>query len=179
MGCNIDERNVEVGQVRNLGDTSQTYIHGSRKYDNKHSVGIILNKKWRHRIIDTEYIAERATTATIVANNQRIKLKSVYFSHSGYADHHVEKMYRTIEKHTTNCKKYIPIVGGDFNAELGPGQGTECTSVGRHTLNGGNKGGDWMKHWLMLQNFTAFNTMYRKNLGKQTTFRSPKGTDAN
>ena len=31
MGCNIIEWNVETRQVRNLGDTSQTHIHGSRK----------------------------------------------------------------------------------------------------------------------------------------------------
>ena len=84
-------------------------------------------------------------------------------------------------EHTTNSKNYIPIVGGDFNAELEEGCGTICTSVGKHThthtLNGGNKRGDWMKHWLMLQSFTALNTMYRKTHGKQTTCRSPKGTE--
>ena len=53
-----------------------------------------------------------------------------------------EKMYKTIEKHTTNCKGYIPIVGGDFNAELGLGHGTECISVGRYTFNDGNKRGE-------------------------------------
>ena len=103
-----------------------------------------MNKKWRQRIIDT-VINERAITTTIVVNRQRIKLMSVYFSHSGYADHHIEKMYKTIEKHTANCKRYISIVGGDFNAELGLGHGTECTSVGRYTFNEGNKRGDWMK----------------------------------
>ena len=55
------------------------------------------------------------------------------------------------------------------------GHGTECISVGKHTPNGGNKRGDWMKHWLMLQGFTALNTVYRKNLGKPTTCISPKG----
>ena len=34
-----------------------------------------------------------------------------------------------------------------------------------------------MKHWLMLQGFTALNTMYRTILGKQTTYRSPKGNE--
>ena len=29
---------------------------------------------------------------------------SVYFPHSKYADHHIEKMYKTIEKHMTNNK---------------------------------------------------------------------------
>ena len=92
---------------------------GAGKYDNKHGVGIMLNKKWRQRIINTESFNERAITATIVVNHQRIRLMSVYFSHSGYADHHIEKMYKTIEMHTANCKRYMPIVGGDFNAELG------------------------------------------------------------
>ena len=148
-----------------IWETQHKHIFmGAGKYDDKHGVGIMLNKKWRHRIIDTEYINERAITATIVVNHQHIKLMSVYIHHSGYADQHIEIMYQTVEKHTTNCKKYIPIVGGDFNAELGLGCGTECTSVGRHTLNEGNKRGDWM--WLMLQGFTALNTMYRNNLGK-------------
>ena len=85
-------------------------------------------------------------------------------------------MYRTIEKHTNSSKKRIQIVGGDFNAGIGPV--VERVSVGPHTLKEGNKRGDWMKQWLMIQNFTALNTMYRKKtLGKQTTYRSPKGTE--
>ena len=73
-------------------------------------------------IIDTDYINERAIKTTILVNRRRIDLMSVYFPHSKYADHHVEKMYKTIEKSMTNNKKCIPISGGDFNAELGPGK---------------------------------------------------------
>ena len=83
----------------NMGDTTQTHLHGSWKNDNKHGVGIILNKRWRKRIIDTEYINERAITITILVNRQHIKLMSVYFPYSKYADHHIEKMYKTNEKH--------------------------------------------------------------------------------
>ena len=50
---------------------------GAGKYDNKHGVGISLNKKWKQRTIDTEYINERAIPTTIVVNRQRIKLMSV------------------------------------------------------------------------------------------------------
>ena len=39
----------------------------------------MLNKRWRKRIIDTEYINERAITTTIPVNRQHIKLMSVYF----------------------------------------------------------------------------------------------------
>ena len=52
----------------------------------------------------------------------------------------------------------------------------ERVSVVPHTLKEENNRGDWMKQWLMIQNFTALNTMYRKTLGKQTTHRSPEGT---
>ena len=64
----------------------------------------MLNKRWRKRIIDTEYINERAITTTILVNRQHIKLMSVYFPHSKYADYHIEKMYKTIEKHMMNKK---------------------------------------------------------------------------
>ena len=97
---------------------------------------------------DTEYISERAITTTITVNHQRIMLMSVNFLHSRYADHHVGKMYKTIEKHTNSGKKSIQIVGGDFNTEWGPGYGVERVSVGPHTLKEGNKRGDWMKQWL-------------------------------
>ena len=55
------------------------FFMGAGRYDNEHGVGIMLNKKWRHKNTDTEYINERAITATIVVNRQRIKLMSVYF----------------------------------------------------------------------------------------------------
>ena len=70
---------------------------GAGRYDNKHGAGIMLNKKWSQRIIDTEYVNERAISASIEVNRQRIKLMSVYFHHSNYA-HHIEKVYKTIEK---------------------------------------------------------------------------------
>ena len=125
-----------------LWETQHKHIFmGAGKYDNKHGVGIMLNKRWRKRIIDTEYINERAIKTTILVNRQHINLMSVYFPHSKYADHHIEKMYKTIEKHMTNNKKCIPIIGGDFNAELGLGKGTECKSVGKYTLNESNKRG--------------------------------------
>ena len=34
-----------------------------------------------------------------------------------------------------------------------------------------------MKQWLMIQKFTALNTMYRKTTGQQATYRTPEGTE--
>ena len=159
---------------RHITNTSSWELE---KYENKHGFGIMLNKRWRERIIDTEYINERAITTTILINRQHIKLMSVYFSHAKYADHHIEKKYKTIEKHTMNNKKYIPIIGGDFSAELGPGKATECKSVGRYTLNESSKRGGWLKSWLMLNDYSALNTMFRKTPREQTSFVSPEGKE--
>ena len=107
-----------------IWETHHNHIFmGAGKYESKHGVGIMLNKRWKKGIIDTDYINERAIKTTILVNRQRIDLMSVYFPHS---DHHIEKMNKTIEKHMTNIKKCIPIIGGDFNAELGPAKGAEC-----------------------------------------------------
>ena len=161
-----------------LWETHHNHIFmGAGKYENKHGVGIMLNKRWRKRIIDTDYINERAIKATILVNRQHMDLMSVYFPHSKYADHHIEEMYKTIEKHMTNNKKCIPFIGGDFNAELGPGKGTECKSVGKYTFNESNKRGDWLQSWLMLNDYSALNTMFRKTPQKQTSLVSPKGTE--
>ena len=75
----------------------------------------------------------------------KVMLMSVYFPHTGYADHHVEKACKSIEKYTKSSK-HIQIVAADFNAELGAGCGIGRLCVGPYTLKESNKGGDWMKH---------------------------------
>ena len=150
---------------------------GSGKFENKHGVGILVNKKWRRHIKWTDYISERAISTSIAGNKQHVLLMSANFLLSGYADHYVEKVYRSMEQLTNSKKKNIQIVGGVFIAEVGPGYEVEHISVGPHTLKEWNKRGDWMKQWLMIQNFTALNTVYRKTSEKQATNSTPKGTE--
>ena len=148
----------------------------TEKFENQHGVAIVVNKKWKHKINWKGYISERAIATSITVNTQRITLMSVYMPHSGYADHHVEKAYNMIEK-IIKPTRHTLIIGGDFNAELGPGIGIERTSVGQHTLKEANKRGDWMKQWLMTQKLVALNTMYKKTPAKQLTYRTPKGAE--
>ena len=133
----------------------------------------MLNKRWRKRIIDTEYIKERAITTTVLANRQHFKLMSVYFPHSKYADHHIEKMYKTIETHMLKKKTFqsleeTSMLSWDLVKER------NVKSVGKYTLNESNKRGDWLKSWLMLNDYSALDTMFRKTPQKQRSFVSPK-----
>ena len=91
-----------------LWETHHNHIvMGAGKYENKHGVGIMLNKRWKKELLTPITSMERAIKKTILVNRRRIDLMSVYFPHSKYADHHVEKMFKTIEKHMTNNKKCI------------------------------------------------------------------------
>ena len=69
----------------------------------------------------------------------------------------------------------MKIIGGDFNAELGPGEGVELSCVGHYTLNKANCRGEWMTQWLLEKNLVALNTMYKKLPYKQVTYHAPKG----
>ena len=78
------------------GHRGHAYM-GAGKFENKHGVATLLNKEWR-KINWTEYINERAIATSITVNKQRITSMSVYFLHWGFADHHVERAYNSIEK---------------------------------------------------------------------------------
>ena len=93
--------------------------------------------------------------------------------HSVYADHHVEKVCKTITK-MIEGEKGMKIIGGDFNAELGPGEGLDLCAVGHYTLNEGNCRGEWMTQWLLQSKMVALNTIYKKRPEKQVTYHTSK-----
>ena len=98
---------------------------------------------------------------------------SVYMPHSGYADHNCEKVYKTITK-MIEREKSMKIIGGDFNAELGPGEGLELSAVAHYTLSKGNCRGEWMTQWLLQNKLVALNTMYKKIPQNQVTYCTSK-----
>ena len=94
--------------------------------------------RWKNQINWVHYASERVGAASISVNKQPIILVSVYMPHSSYPDHQVaKKTYKTI---TTAIEKDkgMKIIGGDFNAELGPGEGIELSSVGHYALKKAN-----------------------------------------
>ena len=81
-----------------IWETHHNHIFtGAGKYENKHVGGIMLNKRWRKKIIDTDYINERAIKTTILVNRRRIDLMSVYF--------HTRNMLITTSKRCTKLSR--------------------------------------------------------------------------
>ena len=147
---------------REIWETEQGHVViDSGKITNEHGVAIILNRRWKNQINWVECACERVVAAPISVNRQPITLVSTNLPHSGHPDHHVEKTYRTICR-IVDKEKSMKVIGGDFNAELGPGDGIELSSVGHYTLNKANCRGEWMTQWLLEKNLVALRR-YRRN----------------
>ena len=120
---------------------------GAGGINQKHGVGILLNKRWTQKITKTEHVSERVIIV-LKLRHQRIVDDSDHFSHTGYADKHIEKMYKCLE---AQCrKKHTTISAEDFNAQFGLGEGTESVNVGKYALGKSNKRGTWLKQWLVI-----------------------------
>ena len=82
-GCRWDAILIrESWRVSNaeIWETQQGHISlGSGKFENKHRVRILVNKKWRKHINWTDYISERAILTSTTVNRQHVLLMSVYF----------------------------------------------------------------------------------------------------
>ena len=107
-------------------------IKGACGCSQKHGVGILLNWRWRRKLIKANDCHGTEASAK-----------------TGFADIHVEQMYPCIESHC-NCSKNTTVVARDFGAQLGPGEGSECNHVEQYTLDDSNTRGYWLKHWLMI-----------------------------
>ena len=161
-------------QNKEVWETQQGHIMvESSQVINKHGVVILWNKRWKNQIKLVQCESERVVAMSISINKHPIVLMSVYMPHSGYADHHVEKVYKTITK-MIEGEKGMKIIGGDFNAELSPGEGLELSDVGHYTLNKGNCRGEWMTQWLLENKLVALYTMYKKVPQKQATYYTSK-----
>ena len=96
MGCSSLERNLETRKKIWESNCGPIFM-GAGGFNQKHGVGILLNERWKRKIIKTENVRERMITDTIKYQHRRIELASVYFCHSGSTDVHIEKMYSCIE----------------------------------------------------------------------------------
>ena len=160
-------------QSKEIWETQEGHIMvESGQLINKHGVAM-LNKRWKNQVKWVQCESERVVAMSISVNKQPIVLMSVYMPHSGYADHNFEKVYKTITK-MIEREKSMKIIGGDFNAELGPGEGLELSAVGHYTLSKGNCRGEWMTQWLLQNKLVALNTMYKKIPQKQVTYCTSK-----
>ena len=136
---------------------------GAGKPDNKHGVGTLVNKKWRKRIIWTDCINGRATATSIV-----------YFLHSEYADHHVERTYRSIERLTKSNKKNIHIVGGWFGARAWC-RTCQCWTAHSQRAKQKRRRDETMADDTELR--STWHDVQKKHLKKQATYGTPQGVE--
>ena len=127
---------------------------GAGKFENRRGVGTPTNKKWRKRINWTDHSTneplQHRSQSTSSGSHQCVCTFPTRDTRTN-----TSKKCTTQLRSYRNPRKYMHIVGGDFNAELGPGIGIERLCVGMHTLNESNSRGAWLKQWLILREFVT------------------------
>ena len=132
----------------------------------------MVNKMWRKHINWTDYISERAMSTSITVNKQHVLLMSVYVTHSGYGTTTLKRCTDQSRNLQIPTRRTYKLWEGTSMPNWDLGYGVEtCQCWTAHTQRG-NKRGDWMKHWLMIQNFTAQRYLqdtkrYSKTVGQQ------------
>ena len=104
----------------------------------------------------------------IKCDQSKIELTSVYFSHSGYADMHIEKMFKkNIEPHCNN-KNTSEALRETSTLCLGLGKTLNETALENSQRDNPTKRGIWMQQWLMIQKYVAFSSTFKKHQRNNT-----------
>ena len=123
-------------------NSKDIYLHmGAGKFQSKHGAGILFEQEVAKKY-QLDRMCQRACHCNIDHNQQANCFVDKYiFSTLGIRRPPCRKSIQfNREAHEIKKKKKtIQIVGGDFNAELGPGTGIERISVGPRTLKESNK----------------------------------------
>ena len=129
----------------------QIYM-GAGRFPNKHGVRKLLNRRWNNKTNWTDCISERPIAVSITVNNQSVLLMSVY---TPTRDTQITTLKRHTEqpRNTSNQRSTFKSSAETSTLSKVFALGLERSSVCRYTLNDGNKRGDSMKQWVMLQRF--------------------------
>ena len=93
-----------------LSKHGDKFMEAGEGEHNQHDVEIFLIKKWRHRIIDIDYINERIITVAIMKSSTYQTYECILPS-LGIYGHDIEKMYETIGKtHDTLQKVHFSLM---------------------------------------------------------------------
>ena len=172
MGRDIDLRDLAPKQ-RDMGNTARSHYGGIGEiHQQTRSLDTAEQKMKKSNQLGT--MRMRTFSCDVDLGQQATdRVDECVHAHSGYPDHHFERIFKTITT-TIEKDKSMKIIRGDFIAEFGPGEGIELSAVGHYTLNKANCRGEWMTQWLLQNSLVALNTMYKKIPQKQMTLVTPK-----
>ena len=128
MGRNSHEWNVETWTGWNMGDTSQTHFHGiwnirrqtrsRNKVERKVEASSTPNTSRNVPSLPRSWLTDNTSNWWVCTSSTRGK-RTITLSECTKRSRNTWRI----------CNKNIPIIGGDFNTELWPGNGTDWKSV--------------------------------------------------
>ena len=137
------------------------YLSGGATHQ---GVGICISANFASRIFHISFHAysKRICSLHFSMASRRFRVFSVYFPTAWDEDGAVEQMYDVLSLVVNACVEAgdIPIVGGDFNACIGPIDSDDLTflqDVGPIGMGQRNARGTMLIHWILQNKFYIFN----------------------
>ena len=144
----FNQSDVESKQCWDLGDTARTHIfHGSWKIREQ-------TRSWNS--------GEQEVAKTYQLDRLQLRTGHMNVDHSPTT----LKRYTDQSRNSRNPKRTTYKLWETSMRIWDQGLVLNVSVLDRTHSKEGNKRGDWMKQWPMIQNFTAPNKMYRKNASK-------------
>ena len=136
---------------------------GSGGTAGKHGVGILLHRKWSHRVQNFEAVHSRLAFLDVCVACRNMRIIVAYFPHCGYSDANIEKLYKEVETNIAEArkKKKAVIMGADCNAEAGGRQRLGKTYGGFGNPSS-NARGELLKAWAGRTGMALANSFFMK-----------------
>ena len=111
----------------------------------------------------------RLSKKTVVRNHV------VYMPHAAMPDEEVATVHEVLDDalRAARARKYINLIAGDFNAEVGTIQdGDDCRIIGSTPMTHRSERGNWLLQWCTLRQLKLSNTFGSHDLNLTWTYKN-------
>ncbi|XP_041968437.1 craniofacial development protein 2-like [Aricia agestis] len=154
------------------------YHHGNSSFN---GVGFLVKSKYKNTILNFTGISDRLAILRMqIPNNKKeLTIIQVYAPTQQARSSEMDEFYNVL---SVEAKKYAEtnlIIMGDFNAQIGPKQAGEDHIIGRFGHGKRSINGHKLVDFLLENNLTLLNSVFKKKHKNKWTWISPDGRTKN
>lgn len=147
-------------------------IYSGGERTGRSGVGVIINKKWGHQVINKIAYNDRPIMVKFKAEPSDIVIIQVYFPTTEAEDNEIDEMYARLEELCKLAKGNDNlIIIGDWNAVVG--EGSDGQVVGAFGLGTRNERGDRLVDFCKQYDLVVTNTYQNIHRKKMYTWKMP------
>lgn len=171
---------IGLSEIRRLGDEIEEYDNYILYYkgvkQGLYGVGFIVRKQLKNKIESFHGISDRVAILNIklAGYDEPWTIIQVYGPTETSDESLKDQFYEDLNSALQQTHKNI-IVMGDFNSQIGKRRQGEENVIGNYSTGKRNKNGQRLVNFILENNFTILNTLFKKKLKNRWTWISPCG----